>query len=138
MRIFPILVCACFLTLTGCIGSSTNGTLDAPSSGAETQTAATQQGKIEIPVGAPASRVLRDLGPADATDMTDNGREMWRYTYKRAEYVYVSNTGSVQTLVLGKYIADPAPESPGHSLLLTIVFDQAKKVADFNFAIMPY
>lgn len=137
MRIFPILVCACFLMLPGCFGSSSTGTADAPSADEGSQTV-TRQGKIEIPVGTPVARVLKTLGPADSTDTTDDGREIWRYSHKRAEYVYASNSGNVQTLILGGYIADPQPESPGQALLLTVVFDRAKKVADFNFALMAY
>ena len=141
MRIVPIFVCICALmlplVLTGCFGSSTSADPEAGSSGGSQQTVAVQD-KTEIPIGAPVSRVVKDLGPADSTDVTDDGREIWRYSGKRAEYVYASNSGNVQTLVIGRYIADPQPESPGQGLLLTIVFDNAKKVADFNFALMRY
>ena len=136
MRIFPILTCACFLLLAACTGSSSNGTLDPEASATDSQTV--QQEKIIIPKGATASRVLSLLGPADSTDMADNGREMWRYTHKRAEYVYVSNSGAVQTLVIGNYNPSPNPGDPGQTMLLTIVFDAAKKVADFNFALMAF
>lgn len=141
MRIYPLFVCACALVLAGCMGSSAPETARDPASGQaveSTAQAATLREKLEIPIGAPVSRVLRDLGPADSTDMTDDGREIWRYIYKRAEYIYVSNAGNVQTLVVGGYIADPQPESPGQTLLLTVVLDPAKKVADFNFALMAY
>lgn len=137
MRIFPIFVCACFLMLSACTGSSSEGTLDDPASQA-TEQASTQQNKIEIPIGSPVSRVLSALGSADSTDVTDNGREMWRYSHKRAGYVYTSNAGAVQTLVIGNYIAEPTPESPGNTLLLTIIFDPAKKVADYNFTLLSY
>lgn len=121
----------------GCLGSSTSTGAEAESSGSSQQTIAVQD-KTEIPIGAPASRVVKDLGPPDSTDATDDGREIWRYSGKLAEYVYASNAGNVQTLVIGRYIADPQPESPGQGLLLTIVFDRAKKVADFNFALLRY
>jgi len=123
--------------LAGCFGSSTSADPEAESSGISRQAAAIQE-KTEIPIGSPASRVIKALGPADSTDTTDDGREIWRYSGKRAEYVYASNSGNVQTLVIGRYIADPQPESPGQGLLLTIVFDKAKKVADFNFALLRY
>lgn len=137
MRILPIFVCACFLMLSACTGSSSEGTLDDPASQGAEQASA-RQDKIEIPIGAPVARVIDALGPADSTDVTDNGREMWRYSYKRAGYVYTSNAGGVQTLVIGNYIAQPAAESPGNTLLLTIVFDPAKKVADYNFTLLSY
>ena len=137
MRIVPILVCVCALMLAGCFGSSTSADPEAGSPDDTLQNVAVQD-KTEIPIGAPVSRVIRDLGPADSTDVTDDGREIWRYSGKRAEYVYASNSGNVQTLIIGRYVADPQPESPGQALLLSIVFDKAKKVADFNFALLRY
>lgn len=123
--------------LAGCVGSSASADPEAGSSDDSHQAAAVQD-KTEIPIGAPVSRVIKALGPADSTDVTDDGREIWRYSGKRAEYVYASNSGNVQTLIIGRYIADPQPESPGQGLLLTILFDKAKKVADFNFALLRY
>ena len=117
------------------MGGSGEDTLDPTP--AESRTAVSKD-KIEIPMGMPSARVIQLLGPAGSTESAGNGREIWRYTHKRAEYAYVSNSGNVQTLILGKYIADPTPESPGQSLMLTIVLDPAKKVADFNFAQLAY
>lgn len=135
MRIVPILLCCCALLLPACVGGSSEGTLT-PEPG-ESQTIAAQD-KVEIPMGTPSAKVLRLLGPASSTEAGSNGREIWRYTHKRAEYAYVSNSGNVHTLILGKYIADPTQDSPGQSLMLTIVLDPAKKVADFNFAQLAY
>lgn len=135
MRIFQILACACVFLLPACTGSSSDGTLDPTPAPEQT---IVEANKIELPVGSPVARVLKALGPADATEHASGGREIWRYSHKRAEYVYASKAGGIETLVIGKYIADPQAESPGQSLLLTIVFDPAKKVADFNFALMAY
>lgn len=134
MRILPILACACVLLLPACTGSS-EGTLDPTPAPEQT---IVQADKIELPVGSPVARVLKTLGPADATEQAAGGREIWRYSHKRAEYVYASKAGGVETLVIGKYVADPQPESPGQTLLLTIVLDPAKKITDFNFALMGY
>ncbi len=136
MRIFPILLCVCFLMLTACSSSSSNGTLDPEPSVSDSQTVTRE--KIEIPKGASVSRVLDLLGPADATDAAGNGREIWRYIYKRAEYIYVSNSSAVQTLVIGNYNPSPVSGDPGQTLLLTIVFDSGKKVSDFNFALKAF
>jgi hypothetical protein len=135
MRIFPILACACLLSLPACSGPSSGGAPDiAPAPG---QTLA-RADKIELAVGSPAALVLKALGPADATEPAGGGRELWRYTGKRVEYVYASKNGGAATLVIGGYVADPQAESPGQSLLLTIVLDGARNVADFNFALMAY
>ena len=136
MRIFMILACACVLLLPACSGSSADGTLDPTSQ--ETGQPAARQAKIEIPIGSPVARVLRALGPADATDAASGGREIWRYNQKKAEYVYSSKTSGTDTLIIGNYDPNPQPESPGQPLLLTIVFDPAKKVADFSFALMSF
>ena len=131
-----LLACACFLLLPACTGSSSDGTLDPTPS--ETGQTAVQQGKIEIPVGSPTSRVLNALGPADSTEAASGGREIWRYNQKKAEYVYSSKTGGAATLIIGNYVRAPQPESPGQPLLLTIVFDPTKKVVDFSFALMAF
>lgn len=140
MRIFPILICACALLLPACFAASPEKTDPALSSdsASESDQAAANADAIEIPIGSPMARVLKALGPADATDYPDGKREIWRYTHKRAEYAYTAKTGGAATLVIGKYIVAPQPESPGQRLLLTIVFDAAKNVADFNFALMAY
>ncbi len=135
MRIVSLCcICVCFLMLAGCGGSSPEGTLDP--SPATPEPVATD--KIEIPTGATASAVIKLLGPADATEPGGNGREIWRYANKRAEYAYVSNRGNTQTLVLGKYTADPEADTPGQSMLLTIIFDATKKVVDFTFSMMAF
>ena len=135
MRIFSLIACLCCLMLTACVGSSSDKTLD-PTPPSE-QTEAVKD-KAEIPLGAPVAHVLKILGPADTTDSAEGGREIWRYSGKKAEYVYVSKSSGVQALVLGSYIREPEAASPGQTLLLTIVFDSAKKVADFNFALMSF
>lgn len=121
--------------LPACVGGSSEDTLNPEP--VETRTVANQD-KVEIPVGMPSAQVLKLLGPADATESAGNGREIWRYSQKRAEYAYFSNSGNAHMLVLGKYIANPTPDSPGLPLMLTIVIDPAKKVSDFNFAQMAY
>ncbi|MCC8193679.1 MAG: hypothetical protein LIP28_03425 [Deltaproteobacteria bacterium] len=136
MRIFPIIACTCCLLLAACNGSSPEGTLD-PVPPSERQTPV-HSDKIEIPLGSPVSRVLDALGPADSTETWEGGREVWRYSRKKADYVYASKSGGGQTLVIGKYVREPQPESPGQPLLLTIVFDPAKKVVDFNFSLMGF
>ena len=129
MRIFSIFSILCCLFLAACTAGSDTNTLDPDK--ADTKQTATLPGQIDIPVGTPAARVAQFLGPADSTDSSDQGRQIWRYVNKRAEYVYFSNTGNVQTLVLGKYSREGGEGLP---LLLTLVFDSAGKLIDFNFA----
>ena len=133
MRFFPIVTCACFLLLAACTGSSPKDTLTPATEGQELL-----QEKIEIPKGTAVARVLNLLGPADSTAIAANGSESWSYSHKRAEYAYVSNSGVVQTLVIGNYNPSPVPGDSGQTLLLTIMFDPGKKVSDFNFALKPF
>ena len=117
------------------MGSSPDNTLDpAPKSGQ----AEVQQEKIEIPLGMPASQVIKILGTVDSAEAIEGGREIWRYSGKKATYVYASKSDRVQALVIGNYIREPQAGSPGQTVLLTVVFDSAKKVSDFNFAIMSF
>jgi len=129
MRILSLSAVFCCLFLAACAGSSDSGSPDMEK--ADSKQIAAAPDKIEIPVGAPASRVLQLLGPAEDIEAGPNGREIWRYTGKRAGYVYSSNSNNVQTLIIGDYSRDGT--SGGLSLLLTIVIDPAKKVVDFNF-----
>lgn len=131
MRIFALLPVFCCLLLAACGGSET-ATLDADK--ADSKQVAEQQDQIEIPIGTAASRVVQLLGPADSTENLADGRQLWRYSQKRAAFVYTSNSGNVYTLIIGKYIREPGAKSPGLPLMLTLVFDSARKVADFNFA----
>lgn len=121
------------LTLTACMGGgSDTQTLDTPAPGPAASAPSAAQ--IEIPVGTAEARVLQLLGPADAVEAGENGRVLWRYSGKRAEYVYVSNATNVPVLMIGKYIRQPDAKSGGLPLVLTLVFDPARKVIDFNFA----
>ena len=132
MRILSLLTVLCCLSLAACTGSSDAGSPDVNKTDkADSKEIAAAADKIEIPVGAPASRVIQLLGPAEDIEAGANGREIWRYTGKRASYVYSSNSNNVQTLILGDYSRDGS--SGGMALLLTIVIDPAKKVVDFNF-----
>lgn len=140
MRILSIFSIVCCLFLVACSGSSTTSTLDVDK--ADSKQIDRFSNKIEIPVGMKDAQVLQLLGPADSTDADDSGRHIWRYSGKNAEYVYVSNRDNEQTLVIGNYIAEPSfepgKESPGLPLLMTIVFDPAKKVVNFNFSQMAF
>lgn len=132
---------SCF-ALTACMGGGADTqTLDAPDAAqtapAQTASAATVD-KIEIPVGTPEARVLQLLGPADAVESGGDGRTLWRYTGKRTEYVYVSNATNVPVLIIGKYEREPNEKSLGLPLMLTLVFDPARKIVDFNFAQISY
>ncbi|MDL2209929.1 hypothetical protein LJC26_03900 [Desulfovibrio sp. OttesenSCG-928-O18] len=133
MRIFSLFAVLCCFFLAACTGSSDSGSLDVEK--ADSKQIASAPDKIEIPVGAPASRVLQLLGQADSITAGANGREIWRYSGKRAGYVYSSNSNNVQMLIIGNYSRGGADGVP---LLLTIVFDPAKKVVDFNFAQMAF
>ena len=135
MRIFLVITCLCCLLLGACTEPSPTGTLDPTPSSEQT---ATQKDRIEIPIGTPLSHVLKTLGTADTIEAADNGREIWRYSGKKAEYAYFSKNTGTQTLIIGNYLNDPHPGAPGQTLLLTIVFDAAKKVADFNVALMTF
>lgn len=134
MRILLFSAMFCCLVLSACTGASTSGSpaLDT----ADSRDLATVPGIIEIPTGIPASRVLQLLGPADRTETLPDGRQMWRYTDKRADYVYTSNSGNVHTLIIGGYKAEG--QEGGVPLLLTVVLDPAKKVTDFNVAQMNF
>ena len=139
MRIFSILACLFCLSLTACVGSSPDNTLDpAPTSGQAKVQSETQKDKIEIPLGMSASQVLKILGAADSTEIAEGGREIWRYSGKKAAYVYASKSDGVQALVIGNYIREPQASDPGQVVLLTVVFDSAKKASNFNFAIMAF
>lgn len=130
VHIFVVLL-SCF-AVTACMGGgSDTQTLDTPA--AQTDSAAAMD-KVEIPVGTPESRVLQLLGPADAVENGGDGRTLWRYTGKRSEYVYVSNATNVPVLIIGKYERAPDEKSMGLPLMLTLVFDPARKIIDFNFA----
>lgn len=132
MRILAVFSAFCCLFLAACTSGSDTNTLDPDKADSSQNTEAASQ--IEIPIGMAASRVLQLLGPADATDTDDSGRQMWRYSGKLAEYVYVSNSDGAHTLVIGKYIRNPSEKSFGLPLMLTLVFDQGRKVVNFNFA----
>lgn len=133
MRVFPLLICAGVLMLPACLGSSSEDTLENPAAPAEVTPV--KQGKVSIPLGMSSAQVLKELGPADSAEALGDGREMWRYSGKKAGYVYVSKE-PVQTLIIGEYSADTGPDVPGQRLLLTVVIDRSKKVSDFNFALM--
>ena len=135
MRIFSILVCFFCLSLTACMGSSPDKPLDPASSSAQVEV---QKDKIEIPLGMSVSQVLKLLGTADSTESIGGGHEIWRYSSKKAAYVYASKDSGIQALVVGNYIREPQLDSPGQAILLSVVFDSAKKVANFNFAIMGF
>lgn len=130
MRILSLLAVFGCLFLAACAGSSGSAPPDPDK--ADSREIAAAPGEIEIPLGAPASRVLQLLGPAEDVKPGPEGREIWRYSGKRADYVYASNSNHVQTLVIGEY--SHGGGSGGLPLLLTIIFDPTKKVADFNFA----
>lgn len=133
--LFAVLL-SCF-AVTACTGGgSETRTLDVP---ADSRTASTvAEDKIEIPVGTPESRVLQLLGPADAVENGGDGRTLWRYMGKRAEYVYVSNATNVPVLIIGKYQRAPDEKSQGLPLMLILVLDPARKIVDFNFAQMAF
>lgn len=133
-------VLGCCLSLAACSGSSTSSTLDVDKVDSG-QTSAFSK-KIEIPEGMKDVEALQLLGPADSMETDGSGRQIWRYSGKRAEYVYVSNRDNGHTLVIGNYIAnpvyEPGKESGGLPLFLTIVFDPTKKVVNFNFSQMAF
>jgi hypothetical protein len=140
MRILTIFSIICCVFLAACSEYSTTSTLDVDK--ADSKQAAEFAGKIEIPVGMKDAQVLQLLGPADSSDTEESGHHIWRYSGKRAEYVYVSNKENGQTLIIGNYIAapsyEPGKESGGLPLLMTIIFDPSKKVVNFTFAQMVF
>lgn len=120
--------------LAACTGGSETATLDPAStsaSGSE-RTEPSTSGEVQLALGTPSAQVISLLGPADSTAPMDGGRQMWRYTGKRAKYIYVSNADNKQTLIIGNYSRDGS--GAGLPLLLTVVLDPAGKVADFNFS----
>lgn len=139
MRIYSLFLfflIGCCLFLAACSSSSATSTLDQDRADSSqiTETPKT----IEIHIGMKDTAVLQLLGPADTVETGADGRSVWRYSGKRAEYVYVSNRDNGQTLVIGDYAAGssggPGGYPSGLPLLMTFVFDPSKKVENFNFA----
>lgn len=130
MHFFKTFLIVCCLMLAACTGGSETATLDPDK--ADSREIAAVTGETRLALGAPSAQVVSLLGPADSTAAMDNGRQMWRYTGKRAKYIYVSNADNVQTLIIGEYSRDGS--GAGLPLLLTVILDPAGKVADFNFS----
>ena len=133
IRFFTTFIITCCFFLTACTGGSDTATLD-PGKADTVQPAQTGavSDEIRLAVGTPSAAVISLLGPADNAETMDNGRQMWRYSGKSAEYIYFSNADNVQTLVIGKY--SRTGTGPGLPFLLTVVLDPAGKVIDFNFS----
>lgn len=129
MRSIHIAIIACCLVLAACAGGSETATLEPDK--ADSRQVAAMADQIAIPVGAPSATVISLLGPADSTMALDDGRQMWRYSGKSAEYIYVSNADNRHTLIIGKYNRNGGSGLP---LLLSVMFDPAGKVVDFNFS----
>ncbi len=139
MRVISLLVILCSaLFLTACGGESDTNTLDpvstSSSSGSSEQA---QRAQIEITVGMPATKVTQLLGPADSIDKNSKGQEVWTYEGKRARFIYASNAGNVQALIIGGYTAEKEP-ADALPLTLRVTFDNGRKVIDFAFNQMPF
>lgn len=129
MRKLIILAVALFaaLSLTACSGGSSDGSLDVEKPGSSRPA----DGKnIEIPIGAPESRVTKLLGTPDMTDTDVDGRTIWMFMNKTAGYVYVSNSTNIPVLEIGDYMSEGESAMP---VMLTVIISKGK-VVDFNFA----
>ncbi|CAK7022645.1 MAG: hypothetical protein DELT_02475 [Desulfovibrio sp.] len=136
MRIFSVLAIVCCFFLAACTGSSDTDTLDVDK--ADSKQVAALADTTVISVGMTDSHVLQLLGPADTTDADGEGGQFWRYYGKRAEYVYASNQDGTPSMIIGEYNANPVIEPgqmpTGLPLIMTILFDPAKKVVNFTFS----
>ncbi len=125
------------LLLSACANGK--DTLDpaSPPSADRQQPAQVQNTQVEIAVGTPAAKVTQLLGAPDSTEKDSKGREIWIYESKRAEFLYVSNTGNTQTLVIGGYVSGSGP-SNALPLTLRLTYDNSRKVIDFVFNQMTF
>lgn len=120
------------LLLAGCVGGGSNITAD-PGKGGGTAASPSRAKVLEIAMAMPASQVTQVLGNASSVGRDAQGRETWTYEGKRANYVYSARRDNRQVMLVDGYGAES-----GLTTYIVITFDQAMRVADFNYQQMSF